>query len=112
MPTCQICGIGFDTGRLRTPAEPRGAGWHSRGPMSTGGFLQGDGHFGIPTMGNMADGRDRLCPRSSGCMVAKRWKKSASQIPDDPRLVDNYIQREVEVGAEGDYHDLYVSNCH
>ncbi|KAF7540049.1 hypothetical protein G7054_g1643 [Neopestalotiopsis clavispora] len=108
MPTCQICGIGFDTGRLRTPAEPRGAGWHSRGPMSTGGFLHGDGHFGIPTMATMADGRDRLCPRSSGCMVAKRWKKSASQIPDDPRLVDNYIQREVEVGAEGDYHDLYV----
>ncbi|ETS87757.1 hypothetical protein PFICI_01585 [Pestalotiopsis fici W106-1] len=111
MPTCQLCGIGFETGRIRTPAEPRGAGWHSRGPASLGdlrGFLQGDGDFGSPTLSHMADGRDRLCPPSAGCMVDKRWKKG-TELLDAPGLVDNFFDREVEPGPQGDYYDAYVS---
>ncbi|ORY02549.1 hypothetical protein BCR34DRAFT_437902, partial [Clohesyomyces aquaticus] len=30
---CQICGVSFNIGRIRTPAEPRSAAWGPLGPM-------------------------------------------------------------------------------
>jgi hypothetical protein len=56
--------MSFNSARLRTPQEPRSAGWDTSG-YSTGGY--------VPCHSK----RDMFCPPEAGCMItARRWRSA------------------------------------
>ncbi|ETS74354.1 hypothetical protein PFICI_14220 [Pestalotiopsis fici W106-1] len=79
---CQICGMSFNIGRLRTPTEPRSAAWN----------YTGYGNGGFPRRHSVSS--SRACSPSAGCKVVVR---NPVQAPDLTIKVD-------EDGEEdGDY---------
>ncbi|KAI1875069.1 uncharacterized protein JN550_002498 [Neoarthrinium moseri] len=78
---CQICGMSFNIGRIRTLTEPRSSGWDYSG-YSTGGFI------------HRHSKSSRFCPPSSGCMVVVRGPVKAPEcaIADDEED-DDYVHR-------------------
>ncbi|KAF3015009.1 hypothetical protein E8E14_008347 [Neopestalotiopsis sp. 37M] len=68
---CQICGVSFNIGRIRTPTEPRSAGWNYNGRYP-GSYVRRHSES------------SRFCPPSAGCMVVNRRDRvnHHTEVPD------------------------------
>ncbi|KAJ4287752.1 hypothetical protein N0V90_012456 [Kalmusia sp. IMI 367209] len=124
---CHICGVSFNIGRIRTPAEPRSAAWSRFGPIMSNVHLVDDPqlYYGVYSS-YVYGGRNSWigeCHRDAGCMFTirkikdegRKWivtSKGRRKLSPKEDVIeeDDQEDEDWEVESEDDERLEYISD--
>ncbi|KAK7184551.1 hypothetical protein DPSP01_012858 [Paraphaeosphaeria sporulosa] len=99
---CNICGVSFNIGRIRTPTEPRSAAWSRFGPVPSDFHVSDSPENRYGSTDSFVDGVRNSwvgeCPRDAGCMFTfRKIRDVGAEVRINPRGRRKLV---IETGTE------------